>query len=541
MVDLRLAFPTDEAIPEKWRLPEPVVQRTWLVDGELRSWDGPVATVHSAICAPAAGPDARPEPRVIGHYPLQTGVEAEAALAAARRAWDDGRGRWPTMPVAERIAHVEAFAWRMKEQREPIVRLLMWEIGKRFDDAAAEFDRTVEYIRDTLEALKQLDRASSRFEMAGGVFAQVRRAPLGVVLSMGPYNYPLNETFTTLFPALVMGNPVIFKPPRHGVLLYGPLLEAFRDSFPAGVVNSVYGDGATVVGPLMRSGHIACLAFIGSSHVADVLKAQHPKLHRMRSVLGLGAKNPAIVLPDADLDLATRECVRGALSYNGQRCTALKMLFVHRSIADAFLERLAASVAALPIGMPWEPGVSITPLPSLYQVERMTGLLDDAREKGAAVHNEDGGATWGTLFRPAVVYPVTPAMTLYREEQFGPIVAVAPFDDPEEVIDWVVSSDHGQQASIFSRDPDTIARLVDPLVNQVCRVNINSQCQRGPDILPFTGRKDSAESTLSVSDALRVFAIRTLVAAKDTQENKAIVTDIVRNRRSSFLSTDFLL
>ena len=116
----------------------------------------------------------------------------------------------------------------MQAVRDEVVRLLMWEIGKTLPDAAKEFDRTVEYIRDTIEALKDLDRTSSRFAVEQGFVAQIRRSPLGVVLCMGPFNYPLNETFTTLIPALIMGNTVIFKPPKYGVLLHAPLLRGVR-------------------------------------------------------------------------------------------------------------------------------------------------------------------------------------------------------------------------------------------------------------------------------------------------------------------------
>lgn len=136
--------------------------------------------------------------------------------------------------VAERIAHVEAFLARMREQREAVVKLLMWEIGKNLKDSEKEFDRTCDYIVDTIHALKELDRSSSRFELEQGTLGQIRRVPMGVALCMGPYNYPLNETFTTLIPALIMGNTVVFKPAKFGVLLIRPLLEAFRDSFPAG-------------------------------------------------------------------------------------------------------------------------------------------------------------------------------------------------------------------------------------------------------------------------------------------------------------------
>jgi glyceraldehyde-3-phosphate dehydrogenase (NADP+) len=171
----------------------------------------------------------------------------------------------------------------------------------------------------------------------------------------------------------------------------------------------------------------------------------------------------------------------------------------------------------------------------------MQSLVDDAVAKGARVVNAQGQTAEATFMRPAVVYPVSPDARLYQEEQFGPVVPVAAFHEIDAPLGYVIESAYGQQVSIFGIDPTEIAVLVDPLVNQVCRVNINSQCQRGPDTFPFTGRKDSAEGTLSVSDALRVFTIRTLVAAKETDANRAIIRSIVTNRSSTFLSTDFIL
>jgi glyceraldehyde-3-phosphate dehydrogenase (NADP+) len=525
-------------VPDSSRLEDPVAQRSYLIGGELRTWDGPAEMVRSPICEETP---AGPVPRQIGSYPILTATESLEALDAAERAYANGRGAWPTMTVAERIRCVEDFTLRMVAQRAEVVRLLMWEIAKRRADAEKEFERTVDYIRDTIDALKELDRVSSRFVVQEGIIAQIRRAPLGVVLCMGPFNYPLNETFTTLIPALIMGNTVIVKPPKLGVLLYGPLLGPFRDAFPAGVVNFIYGPGATVIPPIMTSGRLNVLAFIGTSRVADGLKAQHPLPHRLRCVLGLDAKNPAILLPDADLDLAADECLLGALSFNGQRCTALKILFVHRSLCKAFVGRLSAAVDRMAPGLPWQEGIAITPLAEPGKPAKLAEMIADAVSHGARVVNEAGGMVHGTFVHPAVVYPVDSRMRLWREEQFGPVIPVVPFDDVEEPIRYVVESSFGQQISIFGRDPEWIARLVDPLVNQLCRVNLNSQCQRGPDAFPFTGRKDSAEGTLSVSDALRVFSIRTLVAAKGTEANKRILSAIVTERRSSFLSTDFIL
>ena len=530
-------FPTPGRIPSAHRPGDPIEQREYLLGGELRTWRGPLEQVYSPLLVRSGSHLRRVR---LGSHPALSGEESRAALAAAAAAYDHGRGAWPTLPVEERISCVESFTAAMVERRAEVVQLLMWEVGKSLADSENEFDRTVEYIRGTIEALKELDRVSARFAIEQGVIAQIRRAPLGVALCMGPFNYPLNETFTTLVPALIMGNTVVCKPPKLGVLLYRPLLEAFRDCFPPGVVNTVYGDGATVVGPLMESGGIDVLAFIGTSRVADILKHQHPRPHRLRSVLGLEAKNPAIVLGDADLPDAVGECLLGALSFNGQRCTALKILFVHASVADEFVGRLAEAVDALPVGMPWDPGVRVTPLAEPGKPVYLSELVEDAAARGAEVCNPAGGTVHETYFHPAVLYPVAPGMRVWDEEQFGPVIPVVPFDNVSLPLDYVIASPYGQQISLFGTDPRAMARLIDPLVNQVCRVNLNSQCQRGPDAFPFTGRKDSAEGTLSVGDALRVFSIRTLVAAKASEANQALVSDIVRRRRSSFLSTDFI-
>jgi aldehyde dehydrogenase (NAD+) len=435
---------------------------------------------------------------------------------------------------------MQNFTQQMVACRREVVNLIMWEIGKTLPDSEKEFDRTVDYIRATIEALKELDNSNSRFTIADGTIGQIRRTPLGVVLCMGPYNYPLNETFATLIPALIMGNTMVFKPPKFGVLLFQPLLEAFRTAFPKGVINTVYGRGSVIVPRLLDSGKVNVLTLIGSSKVADHLKKLHPKVNRLRAILGLDAKNAAIILPDADIELAVKECLLGSLSFNGQRCTALKMLMVHRSVAEPFLRRFCEEVNKLKIGMPWEKGVTVTPLPELGKVDYMTQLVEDAKAKGARVVNEGGGTVGGTLFYPAVVYPVAEGMKLYREEQFGPVVPVSVFDDLETALEYVITSEHGQQVSIFSSDPDRIGTLVDPLVNQVCRVNINCQCQRGPDVFPFTGRKDSAEGTLSVTDALRSFSIRSMIAAKQTEDSKRLLDTIVKEHKSNFISTNFI-
>jgi acyl-CoA reductase-like NAD-dependent aldehyde dehydrogenase len=282
------------------------------------------------------------------------------------------------------------------------------------------------------------------------------------------------------------------------------------------------------------------LAFIGSSKVANGLKKLHPKVNRLRAILSLDAKNAAIVTKNANLDVAVNECILGALSFNGQRCTALKLIFVQREVAAEFTAKLSAAVTAMKPGLPWEPGVKITPLPEDNKPAYLKACIDDAISKGAKVMNENGGFQEGSFVFPAVVYPVNDQMRLYHEEQFGPIVPVVPFDSIDEPVSYQVNASHGMQVSIFSEDAREVASLIDPFVNLVSRVNINCQAQRSPDVFPFTGRKDSAEGTLSVFDALRSFSIRSLVAAKLTESNKTLLNSIVRDHDSNFLSTDYI-
>ena len=534
---IKSIFITEDEIPKEFNLAEELHQKEYLSNGRMLKWDGPNHEVYSPICIKTKDGYHR---KLIGTYPVCTEKEAINSLEAAVAAYDNGRGKWPTLSVQDRIKCVEHFTHKMIEQKDIVVKLLMWEIGKSYADSIKEFDRTVEYIYATIDALKDIDRQSSRFEIVQNIVAQIRRSPLGVVLCMGPFNYPLNETFTTLIPALIMGNTILFKPPKHGTLLHYPLLEAFKNSFPTGVVNTIYGRGNAIIPPLMKTGKIDVLTLIGSSKVANELKKLHPKVNRLRAILGLDAKNAAIVTAKADLKLAVEEVVLGSLSFNGQRCTALKIIFVHQSIATEFIKQLNEAVEKLKFGMPWEKGVTLTPLPEPQKPAYLKECIDDAIANGAKVMNDHGGESFESFVYPAVVYPVNSNMKLYKEEQFGPIIPIVPYVSLEEPINYVIESTHGQQVSVFSNNADEVAALIDQLINQVSRVNINSQCQRGPDVFPFTGRKDSAEGTLSVVDALRSFSIRSLVATKLNDHNKHLINEIISKDNSNFLSTKYI-
>ncbi len=523
-------------VPHEFDIKEPIKHKTFLINGKIASWKGEYSEVKSTILSSKKNIPYK----LIGYSPKMNEKHALKALEAANKAYNNGTGKWPTMKVYERINCMQKFVDLMKGKRDEVVKLLMWEIGKNLNDSRKEFDRTVDYINETIKEYKKIDRDGATFQNNSGVRALIRRGPLGVVLCLGPYNYPLNETFALLIPAIIMGNTAIFKPAKHGVLLIAPLLNAFKESFPPGVVNIIFGRGREMASPIMKTGKVNVLALIGHSSSAISLQDLHPQKNRLRLVLGLEAKNPAIILDDADLDLAVNECINGSLSFNGQRCTALKIIYVHEKIKDKFLKQFCEKVDDLKLGLPWE-NTLLTPLPEPHKPKYINDLIKDAKEKGARVLNKRGGEISNNYIFPAVLYPANEQMRVYKEEQFGPVIPVISFDDIDIPISFMAESNYGQQVSLFGKSEKKLGPLIDSLVNLVCRVNLNSSCQRGPDVYPFTGRKDSAVATLSVHDALRSFSIRTFVASKDNETNKEILRKLIDNKESNFIRTDYYL
>jgi glyceraldehyde-3-phosphate dehydrogenase (NADP+) len=305
-------------------------------------------------------------------------------------------------------------------------------------------------------------------------------------------------------------------------------MEAYAANLPPGVMNFVSGSGKVTMGPIMRAG-IDIFAFIGGSKTADILLKEHPAPHRLKVWLSLEGKNLGIVTADADIDNAVEQCALGSLTYNGQRCTAIKLIFLHESVSEQFITKFKARVATLKSGMPWTEGVLITPLPELKKPTYLTELLEDAVSKGAVIVNaaEGGGVKDGNLMTPAIVTGVTVDMRLWHEEQFGPVVPIAVYSDVSEVVSYINTTSYGQQAAIFSMKEETVAPLMDILSTAVGRININTQCARSPDVFPFSGRRSSALGTLSITEALIAFSTETVVAGKANDINDAIMKNCI--------------
>ncbi len=339
---------------------------------------------------------------------------------------------------------------------------------------------------------------------------------------MGPFNNPLFESCAALIPALLTGNSVLMKPPKLGVLLHKLILPLYARHFPKDVVGVLFGDGEELITSVVSTGKIDALACLDSGAVAAAMSRLHPKPHCLRGILGSEAKNVAIVCPDADISLAAKECAHGALAFNGQNSTALKMHFVHDSVYEPFLEAFVEEVKLMRIGMPWEDGVRITPLAEPDKTERLEELKEDAVNLGAKWVNAPARGTpcrVGNLYQPAVLADVPNAAKLAQVEQFGPIVPVRRFSALQEPITYVQESPYSQQASVFGQASEA-AWIVDALSPLVSCVHVNRQCRRRPDTFAIGGRKDRAAGILSIPDGLRAFSFSSTVTVKSDMDQK---------------------
>jgi glyceraldehyde-3-phosphate dehydrogenase (NADP+) len=518
-------FPTE--IPDAARVRPEEQPARMMIDGKIRvvASEDLVMPVYSRV-ALRAGDELSPV--LVGYEPKVGTIEATEAIDASNRALAGGNGVWPTASLEVRCAAVEKFAARLGAETEAIARLLMWEIGKPIASARAEVTRSIEYIKDTLAEAKALGQTGIYTGVAGKTTHNAKDwlRPLGQVLCVAPFNYPINEFLTTIIPALVAGNVVIAKTPRFGTLANQHLMAAFAECFPPGVVSLLPGDGRVVLPAVIShkqndvfgnpKGTIDVLAFIGSEGAANAILGRHPTPSFVHKILGLGAKNAAIVLPGANADEVAAKLAKGSLGFNGQRCTAEKIVFVPAGKdGDAIVGALASRVSKVKLGMPWDPDAAITPLPEPAKLAAMWGMLEDAISRGAQIVNDKGGTGYFSIMRPAVVDKVAQGMRLCHEEQFGPIVPVVRYTAIAEVIDWHIKSPYGQQAGIHGPESRERTELVHALASFVARINIDDVCQRGPDTFGFTAADKSGFGTLSIREALRSFSRSVIVQSPD--------------------------
>lgn len=433
---------------------------------------------------------------LVGRIAAMTTEDVDNAINGAKVA----QKKWETTPVAQRAKILYKAADILENNAEEIAEIMLYEVCKDRKSAKAEVIRTADLIRSTANHANVLQGESLTGDGFPGFtkskVSVVVKVPLGVVLAISPFNYPINLAASKIAPALLAGNGVIFKSATQGVISSMHMIKCFQEAgVPAGVINTVTGYGKEIGDYIVSHPDINFINFTGSTEVGHNVA----RLAIMKPLLmELGGKDPAIVLPDADLNHAADNIVNGAFSYSGQRCTAVKRVLVMEEVADELVKLVDERVKKLKVGNPITEDVTIVPLVDNNTADFVMSLIEEALEKGAKLLH--GGTREGNLVQPTLLDNVTTDMKLAWEEPFGPVLPIIRVKDKYQAIEIANASQYGLQSSIFTQDIDTAFYVSSRL--EVGAVQVNNKTERGPDIFPFVATKDSGIGVQGVKYAI---------------------------------------
>jgi len=420
---------------------------------------------------------------LIATVPSASEKEAEQAANASYA----NRNAIRTIPAVEKIEIFQKARELLLQNMDSFSPILTLEAGKPKSNAEGEVKATAERLKLTPEEYGKIRGEhipGDWSEETVGTSADVLREPMGVVLAISPFNYPLYITATKVIPALLAGNSVVVKPSSKdplSFLMFARVLELA--GIPAPCLNVITSRGP--IGEYLAAhDKISMLTFTGSTDVGKKLArvAGLKMLH-----MELGGKGCAIVLKDADLDLAAAETVKGSLSYSGQRCDAVSRVFVEKPVAETFVRKVLKEVEGYKIGDPTDPSVKLGPLIDHNAVERVHGLVTDAIEKGAKLLT--GGKYEGNYYQPTVLDEVPLDAEVMWTETFGPVIPIAYVKDVDEAIDLTNRSRYGLDSCVFTNDIN-IARKVAKRLEEG-EVTVNAAPRHGVGYYPFGGNKDS--------------------------------------------------
>lgn len=402
---------------------------------------------------------------------------------------------WANKPINERAEILYNAANLLEEHVDELSKILQKEIAKDSASSTSEVKRTVDFIKFTASEGKHLEGQTIGADNFPGFnknkLSFVTRVPLGVVLAISPFNYPINLSTSKIAPALIAGNSVILKPPTQGAISTLYLAEIFNKAgLPAGILNVVTGKGSEIGDYIVTHKDINFINFTGSTEVGRHIA----KIADMVPILmELGGKDAAIVLKDADLELAAKNIVSGAFGYSGQRCTAVKRVLVVNEVADELVKLIEEKVKKLVVGNP-DAGADVTPLISNKAADFVQELMDDAIAKGAKLLI--GNKRDKNLIYPTIFDNVSTSMRLAWEEPFGPVLPIIRIKDMDEGISIANQSEYGLQSSVFTENVNDAFYVAQKL--EVGTVQINNKTERGPDHFPFLGVKSSGMGTQGI-------------------------------------------
>lgn len=429
---------------------------------------------------------------LLGRVPAMIKEDVDLVIKTAKEA----QKKWNSITISKRAEILYKAAELLLENIDELAEVMMMEIAKDRKSCKSEISRTADFIKFTADTAKNLTGESIPGDSFPGFknnkISIVKREPIGVVLAISPFNYPINLAASKIAPALMAGNSVVLKPSTQGSLSGLHLARIFQQAgVPSGVLNTITGRSSEIGDYITTHKGINFINFTGSTEVGKRIS----KITSMVPLLmELGGKDAAIVLEDADLELTANNIIAGAYSYSGQRCTAVKRVLVVDKLADELVKKLKEKIEKITVGNPLEADADVVPLISSKAADFVCELIEDAREKGADL--VIGGNREGNLIYPTLFDNVTTDMRIAWEEPFGPILPIIRVKDMDEAIEIANRSEYGLQSSIFTENIDNAFYVADKL--EVGTVQVNNKTERGPDHFPFLGVKSSGMGTQGI-------------------------------------------
>ena len=411
---------------------------------------------------------------LIGRFPRSDAQDVDRAVQAAQ----EGFSRWRRVPAPRRAEVVRKAGEILRRRKDELGRLMTREMGKVLTEALGDVQEGI----DTAEYMsgegRRLFGVQAPCELPQKLGLAIR-VPVGVVAAITPWNFPMAIPTWKIFPALVCGNAVVFKPAEDTPLLATLLVEILAEAgLPGGVLDLVQGFGEEAGDALVRHPGVNLVSFTGSTEVgrqvATICAAEGKKVS-----LEMGGKNAILVMDDAQLDLAVDGAVWGGFGTSGQRCTAASRVIVHEGVASAFTDRFVERARRLRLGSGLEPTTDVGPVINARQLQRIHEYTQIGRSEGARVLTGGEPATEGALarghfYRPTVFADVEPKMRIAREEIFGPSVAVLRAKNFDEAIEIANATNYGLSSAIYTRDIDRAFRAIEALATGIAYVNAST-------------------------------------------------------------------
>lgn len=439
---------------------------------------------------------------VVGRIPIVTTAEIDTVVDGAFKA----QKAWEKTPLYQRVKIVHLAADYIRHHQDYLISVMVTEIGKTYDDSKSEIIRTadlIDYYADEVQSIKGETLDSDNFPgFDKGRICVIERAAQGTILAIAPFNYPVNLSASKIAPALLMGNSVVIKPPTQGGISGIHLARIFQMAgVPENVVVCLTGGGSQIGNYLVAHPKISMVAFTGSSATGMAIAS---KASMKPLLFECGGNNPALVLPDADMKLATKEIIKGSFSYAGQRCTAIKYVMATSSVMEKLIPMVLSGMKELiNMGDPRSPHTKMVgPIISEKEAQHVKEAINDAVSKGAKILT--GGEIDKAYVQPTVLTDAKPDMMVVASEIFGPVLSFITISSNEEALDIINKSNFGLQACVFTSDEGTGLVLASSI--NVGTVQINGSPQRGPDHFPFLGVKESGVGVQGVRYSLEAMS-----------------------------------